>query len=78
MSDLSKYNQASLEAMQLIMDHMPPSEAAKVAHFMEQGLNLKLATLVGQSPDVTLSLVDDYGTEQLLYSLIGKAGETVQ
>lgn len=78
MTDLTRYNAASVEAMRLIVDCLPKSEQAKVALLMEQGFNLKLSTLAGQSPDVTLSLVDDYGREQLIYSLVGKAGATIQ
>jgi hypothetical protein len=78
MNDLTDYNRVSLQAMKLIVDHLPPSEQAKVVLLMEQGFNLRLSTLAGQSPDVVLSLVDDYGREQIIYSLVGKAGETVQ
>ena len=78
MNDLTEFNRVSLQAMQLIFNHLPKSEAAKVAAYLEQGLCLKLSTLVGQSPDVVLSLVDDYGREQIIYSLIGRAGEVLQ
>jgi hypothetical protein len=78
MSDLTRYNAASIEAMQLITDKLPASERQKIDYFLNQGFRLKLSTIVGQQPDVTLTLVNDLEQEILVYSLIGRAGETLQ
>jgi hypothetical protein len=78
MNDLTEFNRVSLQAMQLIFNHLPKSEAAKVAAYLEQGLRLKLSTIVGDKPDVTMTLVNDLEQEILIYSLLGRAGETVQ
>lgn len=78
MKDLKEYNSASCEAMQLIVDHMPKSEQAKVALLLEQGYRLKISTIVGLQPDVTLSLVSDLKQELPIYSLLGRAGEVLQ
>lgn len=78
MSDLTQYNRESLRAIELITNLMPPSQRKEVELLMQQGFNLRLSTVVGQQPDVTLSLVDDYGKETLLYSLVGRVGETLQ
>jgi hypothetical protein len=78
MSDLSKYNGASIEAMQLITDRMPASERQKIDYFLNQGFRLKLSTIVGNQPDVTLTLVNDLEQEILVYSLIGRSGEVLQ
>lgn len=78
MTDLTRYNAASLDAIKTITDLMHPSQRKEVELLMQQGLCLKLSTIVGEQPDVQLSLVNDMGDETLLYSLIGRAGEVLQ
>jgi hypothetical protein len=78
MTDLSRYNRISLDTMQAIVELLPPSEQGKVAALLEQGFRLRLSTVIGAQPDVTLSILDDYNHETLIYSLLGKAGETLQ
>jgi hypothetical protein len=78
MTDLTRYNAASLEAICIITDLMPASQRAIVETMLQQGFRLKLSTIVGQSPDVVLTLVNDLEQETMLYSLVGRAGETLQ
>lgn len=78
MTDLTQYNRESLRAIELITNLMQPSQRKEIELLMQQGFNLRLSTVVGQQPDVQLSLVNDYGKETLLYSLVGRAGETLQ
>lgn len=78
MSDLINYNAESMKAMRLITDLMPASQRKEVELLLQHGLSLKLSTIVGEQPDVQLSLVNDMGQETLLYSLVGRIGETLQ
>lgn len=78
MTDLTRYNAASLEAIRIITDLMPASQRAIVETMMQKGFRLKLSTIVGSEPDVVLTLVNDLEQETMLYSLVGRAGETLQ
>ena len=78
MTDLTTYNHESIKTIQLLTELMPDSEKAKITHYLNQGFRLKLSTIIGNQPDVQLTLVNDSDHEILLYSLLDYTGGQLQ